>query len=210
LLLAIPGDQGKNMTDMPGPKFIEGPKDGWFGKNSQKIVLSLIVVLLAIGAYYLYKNYQARTDLLRPAIEGNEQLSPSPSPSPEQSAPVTAADQTGTSQTPVKADTPEIKVQDSKIVAIATKGDGATHLARQALKEYLKDKSDLAGKLKAEQKIYIEDYLQKHTTHPNVLKVGNQIAFSQDLIAAAVSQSQKLSDKQITNLHQYVLLAPSL
>lgn len=195
---------------MPGPNFIEGPKESnWLKRNSQKIVLTLIVILLATGAYYLYKNYQERTALLRPTIEGNEQMSPLPSASPLQPT-VSSPAKTETVKTPIPVAKPEIKVENSNIIATAQKGNGATHLARQALKEYLKDKSDLAGQLKAEQKIYIEDYLQKHTTHPDILKVGNQITFSQDLIKEAVASAQKLSDKQINNLHKYVLLAPSL
>lgn len=199
------------MEAMPGPRFNqETERKSWFARHSQKIVLSLIVILLAVGAYYFYKNYQQRQGLLRPAIEGTEELSPSPSESPgalgatsPSPSPPSAASQTTVA-------TPEAKKVDSNIVVLAARGNGATHLARQALREYLKDKSDLAGQLKAEHKIYIEDYLQKHTTHPNILKIGDEISFSDDLMKDAISQAQKLTDNQINNLHKYVLLVPSL
>lgn len=201
------------MEAMPGPKFTKDAEGkNWFSRNSQKIVLSLIVVLLAVGAYYFYKNYQQRQELLKPAIEGTEESTSSPGASPGATAvaspqPTVLETQGAQKQT---ASTPEVKTEDSNIVVSAAKGNGATHLARQALKEYLKDKNDLAGQLKAEHKIYIEDYLQKHVAHPNVLKVNDQITFSENLVKEAIDQAQKLTDKQINNLHKYVLLVPSL
>ncbi len=204
------------MEAMPGPKFNEDAQEkSWFSRNGQKIVLSLIVVLLAVGAYYFYKNYQQRKELLKPAIEGTEELSPSPTESPSALAVTSPTPQPAVSGAKevkkiTPAALPEVRKENSNIVASAAKGNGATHLARQALKEYLKDKSDLAGQLKAEHKIYIEDYLQKHVQRPKALKVGDEIAFSDSLIKDAIDQAQKLTDKQINNLHKYVLLAPSL
>jgi len=210
------------MEAMPGPKFKENTEGkSWFSRNSQKIVLSLIVILLAVGAYYFYKNYQQRQELLKPAIEGTEELSPSPTASPAEIAisspsptptpqPTVQGAQQAQPAAPTVISAPAAREEDSNVVVTAVKGNGVTHLARQALKEYLKDKSDLAGQLRAEQKIYIEDYLQKHVTHPPVLKVGSEISFSDSLINDAINQSQKLTDKQINNLHKYVLLVPSL
>lgn len=202
------------MEAMPGPKFNEASEGkSWFSRNSQKIVLSLIVILLAVGAYYFYKNYQQRQELLKPVIEGTQE-SPSPSESAvaQASASATPSPQPAALEAPsvVSAAIPEAQTVDTNIIVTAARGNGVTHLARQALKEYLKDKNDLAGQLKAEQKIYIEDYLQKHVTHPNVLKVGNQITFSQDLVNDAIGHAQSLTDKQINNLSKYVPLVPSL
>ena len=201
------------MEAMPGPKFNEESEGkSWFSRNSQKIVLSLIVILLAVGAYYFYKNYQQRQELLKPVLEGTQE-SPSPSESAAAQATTSAtpSPQPAASETPlISAAIPEAQTVDTNIIVTTARGDGVTHLARQALREYLKDKNDLAGQLKAEHKIYIEDYLQKHVTHPDVLKVGNQITFSQDLINDAISHAQSLSDKQINNLSKYVPLVPSL
>jgi hypothetical protein len=194
------------MDDMPGPTFDQQKgNNGWFKRNGQKIVLSLIVVLLAVGGYYFYKNYQERRAILQPIIE---QTNPSPSGSPFVANPT--ASPKVTSANTQGAVIPEVKKENTDFVATAAKGDGATHLARQSLKEFLKEKPDLAGKLKAEHKIYIEDYLQKHTTHANVLKIGDKITFSQDLMNEAIDHAQKLTDNQVNNLHQYVLLVPSL
>jgi len=201
------------MEAMPGPKFNEESEGkSWFSRNSQKIVLSLIVILLAVGAYYFYKNYQQRQELLKPVLEGTQE-SPSPSVSSvaQATSSATPSPQPAASGTPlVSAAIPEAQTVDTNIIVTAAKGNGVTHLARQALREYLKDKNDLSGQLKVEHKIYIEDYLQKHVTHPNVLKVGNQITFSQDLLNDAISHAQNLNDKQINNLSKYVPLVPSL
>ncbi len=194
------------MDAMPGPSFEkQNEQNGWFKRNSQKIVLSLIVILLAVGGYYFYKNYQERRAILQPIIE---QTNPSPSGSPFVQNPTASPDVMGAKSPSVAV--PEVIKETTNFVATAAKGNGVTHLARQALREYLKEKPDLANTLKAEQKIYIEDYLQKHTSHPNILKIGDKITFSQDQINDAVSHAQKLTDKQINNLHKYVLLVPSL
>ena len=197
----------KNMNAMPGPEFNGNPaQKGWFARHSQKIVLSLIVLLLIVGGYYFYKSYQQRQALLRPALESLANEAPSENNAP--AAPIVTAAPAQSQMT--AAAIPEVRKQGSDFMAKAARGDGATHLARQALREYLKDKTDAAGQLKAEQKIYIEDYLQKHVTHANVLKVGDEMTFSSTLIDDAITQAQKLTDKQISNLHQYVLLVPSL
>lgn len=203
------------MNDMPGPNFGQDTESqGWFKRNSQKIVLSLIVILLAVGGYYFYKSYQQRQDLLRPALEGiQNSVSPSASPTNQtaQTSPAAnSAQNQNVSSQKVAPAAPEVRKESSNFIARASKGNGATHLARQALAEYLKDKDGLKNQLKTEQKIYIEDYLQKKVSHPGRLKVGNEITFSDNLIKEATDKAQKLSDRQINNLSKYVPLVPSL
>lgn len=218
---------------MPGPQFEEGnPEQSWFRRHSQKIVITLIVALLVVGGYYFFKSYQQRKAVLGPALQELTQTSPSPtglaeaspgatptaSPTvkgeafPTITPPATPQEETGILGGPAKSTyaIPEVRKQDGQLVARAAKGNGATHLARHALKEYLQNKKELQDNLKAEHKIYIEDYLQKHTTHPKVLKIGDEISFSDGLINEAVEKAQKLTDKQIQNLSKYVPLVPSL
>lgn len=206
---------------MPGPQF--GQPDlnqSWFKRHSQKIILGAIVVLIFLGGYYFYKNYQEKRTLTKSALE-NITLTPSPaatqSPKPTQfkSADNTQKVVLGENTSAAANATPSIPSLISKtgenITVKAAKGNGTTHLARSALKEYLKDNPDVAKKLKAEQKIYIEDYLRKNVTDlPKVLKINDEISFSVDLIKIAIDQSQKLSDKEINNLSKYVPLVPSI
>jgi hypothetical protein len=85
------------------------------------------------------------------------------------------------------------------ITKTASRGDGITHLARSAIKDYLAQ----SGKtLSAEQKIYAEDYAQNRIGSES-LEVGQKISFSKDLLREAVEKSQDLTVWQIENLKQY-------
>lgn len=218
---------------MPGPQFGEKPENSWWHKNSQKIILGLIAILLIVGAVSFYKNYQNRKMMLESAINNpiptipleniipsatpasknssisqNQTFSPPTSPSPK---PKVIVKENGILGGPAKtiSSIPEIKIENRNLVAKAASGNGKTHLARYALKEYLKDKT-LENELKAEQKIYIEDYLQKHVKTSGTLKVGDEITFSEDLIKEAITQAQELTPNQLKNLQKYVPLVPSI
>jgi len=90
----------------------------------------------------------------------------------------------------------------------AEKGEGITHLARKALKEYLRD-NQVNFNLTPEHKIYIEDYLQKKTGN-QWLKIGEKVSFSNELISEAINRSQQLTSQQLENLTQYSNLVPNL
>ena len=90
------------------------------------------------------------------------------------------------------------------------KGNGVTHLARQALKEYLKDNPELAKELTAEHKIYIEDYLRKKVQTNKQVTVGMSMEFQKSLIQEAIAKSKTLNENQLKNLHKYAVRVPSL
>lgn len=98
--------------------------------------------------------------------------------------------------------TPEVKTEKtgSGIKVAASKGDGMTHLARNALKEYLAGNAD--GELTKEQKIYIEDFLRKNVGSQKV-KVGETREFSETLIKDAISKSKQLNERQLNNLKRF-------
>ena len=110
----------------------------------------------------------------------------------------------------VKETPPEIEITIPKSPKIyeeeAQKGDGITHLARRALKKYLREKGI---NLTPEQKIYAEDYIQNKTGN-HWLKIGEKLTFSQELIEEAVQKSQKLTPEQLENLSHYAQLVPEL
>jgi len=83
----------------------------------------------------------------------------------------------------------------------AQSGDGVTHLARRAVKDYL-DKTGQGADLTAEHKVYVEDYIQKRTGE-QWLGLGEKVSFSEDLIKEAVESSWQLTDEQLENLAQY-------
>ncbi|KKT76214.1 MAG: hypothetical protein UW72_C0009G0014 [Parcubacteria group bacterium GW2011_GWF2_44_7] len=196
---------------MPGPQFGKEFNDNdknWFSQNSQKIVFGIIIVLLVIGGYYIYKSYRNRQELLKPALQ---EMALSTSPSPQSSADNQNANanlKAAEESTPLIVT--EATSNNENVVAKASRGNGTTHLARAALKEYLKDKDELRNKLLPEHKIYIEDYLRKHVETPKTLHPGDEITFSNQLIDEAIAKAQTLNENQINNLHKYVLLVPSL
>lgn len=186
---------------MPGPQFgknQDGP--GWLSANYRKLFYVLTLALMAAGAWYFYQSYQARTALLKPALEGTV-LNDNPA-----TAAASSEAKITVSSAPAAA-----KQNDGRIIVTAASGHGQTHLARQALKEYLKDKPELASNLSPEQRIYIEDYLRKHLAgQSRGLRVGDQIAFPSSDIEDAINLALNLTDSQLTNLSRYVPLVPSL
>lgn len=191
---------------MPGPQFGNNENgSGWFSRHYRKIVFALILALLATGAGWFYQNYQARTALLKPALNEITAL-PSPFANVKTQQPVV-----NDKIRSAVSSAPLTERNNGKTIVTAAKGNGATHLARQALKEYLKDKPELAQKLGPEQRIFIEDYLRKNLEQPvKNLEIGDQITFSDNNIQAAIDKALALNDSQIKNLGQYVLLVPSL
>ncbi len=187
---------------MPGPQFSDSANNRWLKRAWRPLAATLIVLLLVAGAVYFYQNYQKRIGLLEPALEKIIV-----STNPIVSAPVTAAPNNQVKN----AVAPEVGRDENSIIVTAAKGNGLTHLARQALKEYLKDKPELAQKLTAEHRIYIEDYLRKHITgQSKTLHAGDQLTFSDNDIQNAINAALALNDNQIKNLGQYVSLVPSL
>jgi len=100
------------------------------------------------------------------------------------------------------------KETNESFIETAGKGNGVTHLARRALANYLEKNSD--SELKAEHKIYIEDYLRKKVGFQGRVFVGTSVEFSKDLIQEAIREAKGLNEAQVKNLQKYTALAPSL
>ena len=106
-------------------------------------------------------------------------------------------------------ETPEIILGEEKnYVEVAKQGEGITHLARKALKEYLSENSQ-NFELTPEHKIYIEDYITKKMGG-SWLILGENLEISGDLIAEAIEKAETLTPEQLENLTQYSQLVPFL
>lgn len=92
-----------------------------------------------------------------------------------------------------------IAEEGMSITKTANQGEGITHLARYALREYLVENAVL---LSNEQKIYAEDYVQNKTGE-ELLRVGESLSFQKNLLDEAVQRAQALEQWQIENLKQY-------
>ncbi len=89
--------------------------------------------------------------------------------------------------------------ESEDFIQIVKEGEGLTHLARRSLSDYL-ETDDLS--LSSEQKIYIEDFVQKRMDY-NDLHPGDEVSISRDLIERGISQSLELEEEQLENLKQY-------
>lgn len=104
--------------------------------------------------------------------------------------------------------TEEMKIEETKpvvtgesIEVIAETGDSITKLARKALASAM-DSGKVSKDLNAEQRIYIEDYLQNRTGS-HWIAVGDTQSFSLDTINEAVDLAQKLTEAQQNHLQMY-------
>jgi len=207
------------MANQPGgrsPKPTEGPQfgldyesgrgkrfKGWINRYGSSVILPIIALLILAGGIYLYANQGGETltslDENSASISEGIILSPDGEPiiggETIQETPVDQKDE-------IKEIIPESRKEGGEFVEKAIRGEGVTHLARRALKNYLEDNPQ---ELTNEYKIYIEDYL-KDNIGSRPLEVGEEIAFSQDLIKEAIDASSTLSPEQLKILEEYSAL----
>ena len=84
----------------------------------------------------------------------------------------------------------------------AKSGDSVTTLARKALKDFVEENWSNWDFITPEHKIFIENYIQKHTSDKE-LQIGEKITFSEDLITEAINKSKGLSSDQLKELKNY-------
>ncbi len=194
----------------------------WLQDNLRVIVSIVIVILIAGGIYSYSKRSNAPTGENVSSSEKTpaEQLQEIISDKSEEKVSVEKEKKneeekkektievkqeektatTGTSETS--------KETETSFIETAQKGNGVTHLARRALADYLEKNPD--SELKAEHKIYIEDYLRKKVGFSDRVFTGTTIEFDKDLIKGAIESSKKLNEAQINNLHKYAVRVSSL
>jgi hypothetical protein len=203
----------KPSSTIGGPQFgLEsqgGWKDkfrGWINKYGSSVILPIIALAILAGGIYLYANQKSEQANLFPEenlASIQEQL-----PDSEEGSPVSPSQEISqiteqeTEEALIEKIIPEGRKEGGMIIEKAVKGDGVTHLARRALKDYLKDHSQ---ELTNEQKIHIEDYL-KDRIGSRPLEIDEEITFSEDLIKEAIDASLELTPEQLKNLEKYSAL----
>lgn len=90
---------------------------------------------------------------------------------------------------------------ESFITKTASAGEGITHLARYAIRDYL---ANTGKSLSPEEKIYAEDYVQNRIGS-EMLEIGEKLSFSNNLLNDAIDAAQDLENWQIDNLTQYTV-----
>jgi hypothetical protein len=185
---------------------------GFLSRNKKRMfVLSAVILMFAVGSY-LSDNSKSEN---APGLGGTASVAENTDHDSNSNGQI-LADQNSESSYPVnildiklsddgqvmlsEEEIEELSLNDGAVVTkTASAGDGITHLARQAISDYLTD----SGKtLSAEQKVYAEDYVQNRTGS-ELLEIGQNLSFSVNLLSEAVETAEQLQDWQIENLKKY-------
>lgn len=190
-------------------------------EDNLRIILSILVVFAIAGGIYSYsqrseapviteetETKEADTSDEKVAANTDEETTEEEKPSEEESKPNDVKEETRPEEVkkPTEASA-ETRETAEAFIETAIRGDGATHLARRALGNYLEKNPD--SSLSREHRVYIEDYLRKHTRYGHV-GVGTSLEFSKSLIQEAIGKSKQLNERQLQNLKKYTDRAPSL
>ena len=183
---------------------------GLIGPHKNKILLAIAIVLLFSGVAYLSnKNSQGNipasenTNISSVAPDSDNKLSLNDQDKIIDANKINILDikinDDGEVIFPEDENISDARFDGSSITKTAVPGEGITHLARRAIKDYLTSTEE---SLNAEQRIYAEDYVQNRIGSES-LEVGQKLSFSNDLLKEAIDSSQTLQDWQIENLKQY-------
>lgn len=171
----------------------------WFEDNLRILLSILVVVAIAGGIYSYSKRAQAPEVTDTAATQQTETKTDS-----TETTPGTTDNQATKAATTTPATTaPAAQSSETAdaFVVKAVKGQGETHLARQALADFLAKNPDSA--LTKEHKIYIEDYLRKHNAFTGSVHVGTSVEFQKSLIQTAIGQAKNLNERQLNHLKIY-------
>ncbi len=177
----------------------------WVNKYGSSIILPIIALSILAGGIYLYSSQEIKDATL--SLEENSAVIQEEFNLTEESVLAEEAVESAKKEAEeeVKTIIPESRKENGMIIEKAAPGEGITHLARRALKNYTENNPE---NLANEHKIYIEDYL-KDQVGPRPLEAGEEIAFSEDLIKEAINASLELSPEQLKNLEKYSALVVS-
>jgi hypothetical protein len=160
------------------------------------VIAAIIVIIGGLLGYYGYRGWKKNPEFFKklPATI-SDWVKPKEEKTPEEIAQGEAS--------------PETVLPEKKTyVETAGPGEGITHLARRALREYLSENSQ-SFSVTPEHKIYIEDYIAKKMGS-GWLKLGEQLEISGGLIQSAINAAANLTPEQLDNLTQFSQLVPSL
>lgn len=188
----------------------------WLQDNLRIIISIIIVITIAGGIYSYSKRSQApvvsEEDVEEQIIDENGLLITDKNGEANEGEIIEGVEKTiqqeETASQEQVTSVATSKETNGSFIETAGGGDGATHLARRALANYLEKNPD--SELKAEHKIYIEDYLRKKVGFQGRVFVGTSVEFSKDLIQKAITEAKGLNETQVRNLQKYTVLVPSL
>ncbi len=186
-------------------------------------VLILIIVLLIVGGFVFFREHNGSQMLskITGAVENEEEkvlyseeeISYMAEETANENEEVLTKKIIGRSEGSVIAEEETVSVavrSGQAYKRVVQGGEGLTHIAREAIKEYLTESSI---NLSAEEKVYMEDYIQRRIPLENEeerfdrwLEVGEEIEVSTELIEEALEKAFELTPQEIENLQLYALL----
>jgi hypothetical protein len=87
------------------------------------------------------------------------------------------------------------------IEKVAQRGQGISHLARQALEDYLKENPQI--QLGLGEKIFIENYFANNVFQNKNIGLGEKVEFNKNDILIAIERARTLSPLQISEWEKY-------
>lgn len=215
-------DDGQKKVEEAKEPTLPGMGKGFWQRNGATVITLAILGLIIGGAIAVNERRagntagdEAATDIARNAEKNQEPNAPAPEPaprvgvigggtvSPRPASPSAPKPAIGVLRADSGIRITETVIGNTKVESFevtAFRGNGRTHLARRAITEQLR-RTDT--NLSNEQRVYAEDYLQKHFAPKVNLHPGDKLTFTSDQINQAVSASQSLTSAQLQNLHQY-------
>jgi len=197
----------------------------WVQDNLRVILSVLIVALIAVGIYNYSRKpaEEGKISQIDEIVSEEGEIAIVEEEEPEGEIEVKGSDEAEevvevkddakqeTVTPEPEAPKPEVQKEETssgKVYKVtAGSGEGTTHLARRALKDYLGSAPDSG--LTKEHKIYIEDYMRRQAG-AGWLNVGETREFSEGLVKEAIAKAKTLDDRQLQNLKRYSARVPSL
>lgn len=189
----------------------------WLNRYGSSVILPIVALAILASGIYLYatQKRQETNILLQPdetpvAVINTENSSDMQIDQVSEVSEISTTDEQIIENlviTPDVSETPNIQeiilaVQKNEniITLQAGQGEGVTHLARRAVKDYL-NTHNREG-LTKEHKIYIEDHI-KDSIGSKTLAIGESIEISENLIEEAINLSTKLTTEQLQVIEQF-------
>ncbi len=203
-----PGNQSSG-----GPQFNLPPEGDqqkgrfreWINRYGSSVILPVVALLILAGGIYLYATQKQQQDSKFSLENAPTNIEETAGTENTEESPIMVIGEEGVEEESqseeIQEIIPEVRKEEGNIIEKAIPGDGVTHLARRALKDYLADHSQ-NQELTNQHKIYIEDYL-KDQTGSEPLEIGEEVCFSENLIQEAIESSLELNDNQLKNLEKY-------
>lgn len=171
----------------------------WLKENFSSVILPILAVVVLAAGIYFYSTGRPLQNIPADNIKATATAG-----APKTETPTAEQQEYGQSGAKPEVQKPAAASgapQGDVITETAQPGNGVTHLARRALKDYLTTYSN-APTLTKEHKIFIEDYL-KDKTGSRPLAIGEKLSFSTNLVSRAIAASQHLSPQQLKHLSIY-------